>query len=622
MTLLRFGLVGAALVLALTAACYLRRWSTGASVSVDWAAGLARLPRAYLRDVHAVVARERCAAAMHALTAGGFLGSLLLLAAIAIDLWRGPFAGACLLLALAVMVVGTALVIRRRWPHRPRRLSAGGFQWLPLLLLAFVLGAGVVGLREWGAFSALDRASRFGEVLTVVAVVLLVVQVSAGPLKHAFAGAVHLIVHPRPARFATSRPVADLALADVSAMKLGVGAIGEFAWNRLVSFDACVECGRCEAACPANAAGLPLNPKAFIQELVAAMPGPTGGRYIGSPHPPRVDLDSGTYMKLGGNGLGLHTDTLWACTTCRACVYECPMMIEHVDAIVDLRRYQTLERGATPGKGAAVLAELAATDTVSGRSLDSRLDWAADLRLSVLADRGAADVLLWLGEGAYEFRNQQTLRALVRLLRHAQIDFAVLGAEELDSGDLARRLGHEAQFQDLARRNIATLAKYRFERILTADPHVLHCLKNEYPALGGHYEVVHHSKFLADLLAAGRIKPARALQGSITYHDPCYLARYNGEIDAPRALVDRLGVERREMERAGMRSFCCGGGGGAPLTDIPGKQRIPDLRMAQARATGATTLAVACPNCRLMFEGVVGPRPAVADIAELLEATL
>jgi Fe-S oxidoreductase len=202
------------------------------------------------------------------------------------------------------------------------------------------------------------------------------------------------------------------------------------------------------------------------------------------------------------------------------------------------------------------------------------------------------------------------------------VDFAVLGPEELDCGDLARRLGDEALFQNLARRNIALLARYRFKRILTADPHVLHCLKNEYPALGGRYEVVHHTTFLAELIAAGRLAPSRKLNQAVTYHDPCYLGRYNGEIEAPRAILDRLGVERREMERAGLRSSCCGGGGGAPLTDIAGKRRIPDIRMEHARATGAPVLAVACPNCAAMLEGVIGPRPAVADIAELLEAAL
>lgn len=296
------------------------------------------------------------------------------------------------------------------------------------------------------------------------------------------------------------------------------------------------------------------------------------------------------------------------------------MMIEHVDAVIDLRRYQTLELGAVPGKAALTLDELRATDTVGGRALSARLDWAADLKLRVLGEGEACDVLLWLGEGAYDLRNQRTLRALVLLLRRAGVDFAVLGEAELDCGDVARRLGDEATFQDLARRTIAILSRRRFARIVTADPHALHVLRNEYPALGGSWTVLHHTALLAGLVESGALTVTRPLGQAVAYHDPCYLGRYNGETEAPRTLLDALGAERREMARSGLRSRCCGGGGGAPLTDVAGERRIPDMRMDDAQATGAPLLAVACPTCTQMLEGVVGPRPAVAEIAELLLA--
>jgi Fe-S oxidoreductase len=294
------------------------------------------------------------------------------------------------------------------------------------------------------------------------------------------------------------------------------------------------------------------------------------------------------------------------------------MMIEHVDAVIDLRRFQTLELGAMPGKAPAVLDEIKATDNPGGHPLERRLDWAADLALPVLADRRSCDVLLWLGDGAFDLRNQRTLRALVKLMRRAGVDFAVLGAEELDCGDVARRLGDEATFQSLARRNIEILSRYRFNRIVTADPHVLHTLRNEYPPFGAVLTVVHHTAFLLDLIDSGRLSVVKPVAERLTYHDPCYLGRYNGEIEAPRALLDAIGVSRVEMERSGLRSSCCGGGGGAPLADVPGKRRIPDVRMDHARATGAETVAVACPTCAQMLEGVVGPRPQVADIAELV----
>lgn len=262
-----------------------------------------------------------------------------------------------------------------------------------------------------------------------------------------------------------------------------------------------------------------------------------------------------------------------------------------------------------PGKGAEVLEELRATDTVCGRALSTRLDWAADLRLPVLAERGVCDVLLWVGEGGFELRAQRTLRAVVKLLRAANVvDIAVLG--------------DEATFQDLARRNIATLAKYRFNRIVTCDPHVLHALRNEYPELGGRYLVEHHTQFLARLIEQARLTPNPLQHEPITFHDPCYLGRYNGEIEAPRKVLKSIGVKVIEMQRSGLRSSCCGWGGGAAYTDVPGKRRIADVRMEHVRATDAGTVAVACPNCAVMLEGVTQPRAKVTDVAELVWAAV
>lgn len=298
------------------------------------------------------------------------------------------------------------------------------------------------------------------------------------------------------------------------------------------------------------------------------------------------------------------------------------MMIEHVDAIIDLRRYETLEKGATPGRGPAVLERLSETDTVSGRPTSARMDWAVDLGLPLARDHAHVDVLLWLGEAAFEPRGQRTLRALIEVMRAAEVDFAVLGDEELDVGDTARRLGDEALFQSLAGRNIEILARHSFDRIVTNDPHVLHALRNEYPALGGTYAVEHHTTFAAELLKRGKLAPSQAPAVRVTFHDPCYLGRYNHEYDAPRALLDALGLERVEMERAGPRSFCCGWGGGATVTDVPSRVRIPDLRMSQAVSTGATVVAAACPNCAVMLEGTAGDRLEVLDVIELLAARL
>jgi Fe-S oxidoreductase len=598
-------------------ALLVQRWQVGQPAKIDWLSGILALPKRYLVDVHHIVARDPYAAKMHALVAGGLLGgSALLLAGVALDGW---FYWLLVAVLFAVMLVGGYMVRGRRMPAKPARLSGGKFQILPQLLIAYAGGCLIVAL-DAVLGGDIPLLPMIGLVLAAVGGFGLVAQLRTGPLRHAVAGAIHLVAHPRSGRFEGKRETALIPL-DLDAPKLGIDLPGQFAWNRLASFDACIQCGRCQEACPAFAAGQPLNPKQLIQDLAATLtPGGTNASYAGSRHP-------GTKIALGCGSPDraiirpdamIHPDTIWSCTTCRACVEECPMMIEHVDAIVSMRRFQTLELGAIPAKAAGALDELRYADDAGARPLASRTDFAAGLDLPVIEEGKQVDVLLWLGEGAFELRYGRTLRALVQLLTRAGVDFAVLGADERDCGDLSRRLGDEANFQRLARANIATLAGYKFNRIVTADPHALHALRNEYRPFGAEYEVLHHTQFLDELVQSGKLKPGSISAGPIAYHDPCYLGRYNGEIAAPRALIDRLGATRVEIERSGLRSMCCGGGGGAPTSDIPGEKRIADIRMDQARATGAAIVAVACPQCTAMLEGVTGPRPEVRDVAELL----
>lgn len=299
------------------------------------------------------------------------------------------------------------------------------------------------------------------------------------------------------------------------------------------------------------------------------------------------------------------------------------MLIEHVDAIVDMRRHMTLVGGVVPNKGMEALEQLHDTDTVGGFPLTARHHWAADLNVPVLDVGAQADWLVLVGEGGFDMRYQRTLRAFIKTLQKAGLNIALLGAAETDCGDLARRLGDEAGFQRLAKQLTATLQARSFKYIVTPDPHIFHSLKNEYPALGGTFDVWHHTQLLADLLAKGALQPTRsASTETVTYHDPCYLGRYGREVDAPRAVLKGIGIQVLEMERSRERGRCCGGGGGAPYTDIPGATRIPDIRIGDARSIGAGVVAVACPNCTAMLEGVVGPRPEVLDVAELLAHAL
>ncbi len=593
-----------------------RRWFAGRPAPIQFWRGLLRLPRSFLVDVHAVVMRDPYAARMHAAVAGGFLSTLALALLIYVMGSGNAGLGWGLLVTLAVMGVGAAMVAWRRISRPAGRLSRGAFKRLSFSLFAFVAFLAVAKLPSGGWY----HAALVG-VLGIWACLEMIALAPFGPMRHAVLGAMHLVCHPRFERFDAVRPVTALEPLDLDADKLGAEMPTDFTWNRLLSFDACVQCGRCQRACPAFGAGLPLNPKKLIQDICAAS-AVTGddSAYQAEPHPGRTNGEGrgGRDLPLVGNEAMIHPDTLWSCTTCLACVHSCPMMIEHVDAVIALRRFETLECGATPAKALALLDELRATDNPGGRSLASRLDWATDLAIPLIKEGEPRDVLLWLGDGAFDLRGQRTLRALVRLMRRANIDFAVLGEAELDVGDIARRLGDEATFQDLAWRNIETLARFDFQRIVTADPHVLHSLRSEYLAIGGDYMVVHHTALLAGLVVTGVLKIARTSSQRLTIHDPCYLGRYQGETAAPRTIMAAIGGDLVEMKRSGEFSRCCGGGGGAPITDIVGEQRIPDTRMDDVRKVGAETVAVACPNCAVMLEGVTGPRPEVMDIAELL----
>ena len=594
-------------------------WAAGASAPVAWS-GLLAIPKRYFVDLHHVVARDPYIARTHIAVAGGAVAALVLVGlnyGLAIYSRTLDFA---ILAAAAIMLTGAHFIwLRRR--ETPSRLSRGAWSRLPYTLAAFAIGLGILVATPPETISA--ATAIFASLLLLAGSAELALGIgTGGPMKHAVAGLLHLAFHPRPERFDGVRSTALKPLT-LEANAFGIAKPADFKWNQLLSFDACVQCGKCEAACPAFAAGQPLNPKKIIQDLVAGLSSDSDKDYAGSPYPGiSVGSHAGFPAVAIVPGL-IEPQTLWSCTTCRACVEECPMLIEHVDAIVGMRRNLNLTHGDAPGKAAETLANLRDTQTQGGYPLSARYAWAIDLDVKTAEPGVPIDVLLFAGEGAFEMRYQRTLRSLVKVLKAAKVDFAVLGEHERDTGDTARRLGDEATFQDLAKRNIAMLNTLSFKRIVTPDPHVLHSLKNEYVAFGGTYDVVHHTTFLAALASEGRLslKPSSDTR-KITYHDPCYLGRYNGEFEAPRALLRKLGLAVHEMQRSGPRARCCGGGGGAPLTDIPGKQRIPDMRMGDIRETGAKVVAVACPQCTAMLEGVTGDRPEVLDIAELVAASL
>ena len=596
-----------------------RLWAAGAPAPVVWL-DILKVPRRYFHDVHHIVARDPYIARTHIAVAGGAVAAVLLAGInYGFALYAKPL-DALIVMASLVMLTGAGFAWYRR-QKRPARLSAGSWDRLPWTLAAFAAGLALIAMTNAHTASQMIALAAFALVLIGGSELALGIGLG-GPMKHAVAGLLHLAFHPRRERFDGRRSTALKPLA-LEANDFGIRSPSDFQWNQLLGFDACVQCGKCETACPAFAAGQPLNPKKLIQDLVAGFSSASDAEYAGSPYPgkERARHTGDSHEPVVPSLIG--ADTLWSCTTCRACVEECPMMIEHVDAIIGLRRNLNLAQGEAPGKAAETLGSLRETGTQSNETSAARYRWAADLGLKIAQPGVRAEYLLIAGEGAFDDRYQRTLRALIRVLQSANVDFAILGDEERDCGDAARRLGDEATFQSLAKRNINVLSKYKFGTILTADPHVFHSLKNEYPAFGSVFDVVHHTELLASLIQNKKIHlDQQRPSASLTYHDPCYLGRYNGAFEPPREVLRALGFSIREMQRSGPRARCCGGGGGAPLTDIPGERRIADMRMADAKETSAQVLAVACPQCTAMLEGVTGDRPQVFDIAELVAARL
>jgi Fe-S oxidoreductase/nitrate reductase gamma subunit len=415
----------------------------------------------------------------------------------------------------------------------------------------------------------------------------------------------HVITGPLNIAARPERPMGTLVplnIRDVEETgRTGVHAIQDFNRQQLLSLDSCMECGRCEDACPATATGKPLSPKAVV-------------------------IDLRNLMSSDGEDVhrAIRDETLWACTMCQACVEECPVLIGHVDLISDMRR-DLIGEGKISGPPAKALQQIGSQSNPYGRSNSERLAWAEGLEVPTAESNPHFEYLFWVGCAAsFDPRAQKVARATVQLLKHAGVNFAVLGKEETCTGDPARRIGDEFLFQERARFNIDTLTRREVKKIVTACPHCYNTLKNEYPQFGGRYEVQHHSTLLAELVQAGNLSNSRSDNAPITLHDPCYLARVNGEVDATRAVIGAArDAQYREMPRCGKKTFCCGAGGGRMWFEEASSQRVSVLRSQEAIATGARTLATACPFClNMMTDGMAGTQGGenvkVLDIAELL----
>jgi Fe-S oxidoreductase/nitrate reductase gamma subunit len=411
--------------------------------------------------------------------------------------------------------------------------------------------------------------------------------IGATVLRHMVAAPVQLALRHLRAPGRLPPPLADLAPLEPERLT----------WAQLLDAATCVRCGRCTAVCPATAAGKPLDPRRVVQATLQAM---REGRALESLVTP---------------------DAAWSCTTCAACVRACPFEIEVLDKLVDLRR-SLVEAGAVDAAVARALEATAERGNPFGGVPADRRAWAADLGVRELRPGDTTDVLYWVGcAGAFDPHGRQIARATARLLQAAGVDFAILGSAESCTGDPARRIGDETAFRDAAARVAGTLGGVRFQRLVTHCAHCFNVFRNELGSATGAAPVpaVHHTQLLAELVAAGRLAPRAAAAEPVTLHDPCYLARHNGETAAPRAALGTAPDALVEMPRHGEQTFCCGAGGGGAWIEVRQGSRIAALRMAEARETGAKIVATACPFCALMLAGETQPGGiAVRDVAELL----
>ena len=452
-----------------------------------------------------------------------------------------------------------------------------------------------------------------------------------------------------------------LSLEDVEEMdedtKLGIGSIEDFSWKGLLDMASCTECGRCQSQCPAWNTEKPLSPKLLIMNLRdhafasapylladsdeqrAALP----AAVVAEAERPLVGVSEGEYAWHPTGGAVIDNDVLWSCTNCGACVNQCPVDIEHVDHIIDMRRYQVLVESNFPAELNGLFKGLENKGNPWNMNPNARMEWAQGLPFDVkvvgedVADLDEVEWLFWVGcAGAYEDRAKKTTRAVAELLDMADVSFAVLGNGETCTGDPARRAGNEFVFQGLAQQNIETLTETKAKKVVSTCPHCMNTIKNEYKQFGLELEVVHHTQLLNRLVREKKLTPVAAPAGSgnrsLTYHDPCFLGRHNQVYAPPRELLEVIpDAQLTEMPRNSERSFCCGAGGARMWMEETIGERVNVNRTREAVATGADQIAVGCPFCRVMIsDGLVEEQSAgrareeveVLDVAQLLLASV
>ncbi len=409
----------------------------------------------------------------------------------------------------------------------------------------------------------------------------------------------------------------DFESDDVS---LGVSKIEDFTWPQLLNFYACTECGRCQDNCPAYHSGKELNPALLIHDLKEHLNERAEALLAGDNEISGKDLVGDVITE----------NVIWACTTCLGCVENCPVFIEHVDDLQDMRRHLVMDQAKVSAEVSKILENMENIGNPWGLPHQNRTKWYEGLDVPIMSEKKEAEYLYWVGcAAALDPKNQNVARSMVKILISAGVDYAILGLEESCTGDSARRLGQEYLFQMMAENNIETLKKYKFKKIITTCPHCFNTIGNEYKQFNGDFEVIHHSEFISDLIARGKIKPNKNINKKVTYHDACYLGRHNTIYNAPRSVANSVLAEGKviEMKRSREKGLCCGAGGGIMWMDEETDKRVNLVRFQDVEDTEAELAATACPFCNIMLDDACKTKGKeeqvdIKDIAELVADAL
>ncbi|TME48779.1 MAG: 4Fe-4S dicluster domain-containing protein [Chloroflexi bacterium] len=447
----------------------------------------------------------------------------------------------------------------------------------------------------------------------ILGVLAFLVYIPSSKHLHIFVAIPNVFFRKLPPKIGAQLPTIDLEHAE----HYGVNQVTQWSWKNLLDLYSCTECGRCQEQCPAFLTGKPLNPKMIIvdarENLYKTIRDAPAEQRREPPQPQKLI------------GEAIKEDEIWACVTCGACQQECPVLIEHVPKIVDMRRSLVLEDSRFPKEAEGALRSIETQGNPYGLPRAQRMEWAKGLAVKTVEEHPTAEYLYFVGCAAsYDEANRAVARAFVGLLQKAGLDFAILGPQETCNGDPARRIGNEYLYQMQAQQNVEAMNAANVKKVIATCPHCFNTIKNEFPQFGGRYQVMHHTEVLASLVREGRLKPTTAIEGKFTYHDSCYLGRWNNIYDPPREVVEAIpGAELVEIERHHKRGFCCGAGGGRMWMEEKIGKRINHERVEQTLRTQAPRVATACPFCLTMFRDGISAKGAeseleVRDLAQYL----